>query len=118
MAIKSSLGISAETAGSQALSLCLVTFSADAPESAHLHEDHETALYVLKGTLVVYHGDWLQDFTVLRPGEFFYLPAGTVHACRALDPAAPCLALSARTDPNQREALQPLPELAALLDAA
>ena len=118
MTIKSSLGISAETAGSQALSLCFVTFSADKPETAHLHEGHETALYVVKGTLVVYHGDWLQDFTVVRPGEFFYLPAGAVHACRTLDPASPCLALAARSDPNQREALQPLPELAPLLDAA
>lgn len=118
MAIKSSLGISAETAGSQALSLCLVTFSAEAPEPAHLHELHETALYVLKGTLVVYHGDWLQDFTVVRPGEFFYLPAGMVHACRALDPIHPCLALAARSDPSQKEALQALPELAPLLDAA
>ena len=117
-ASKSSIGVSAETAGSRALSLCLVTISAAEPEAAHLHEEHETALYVLGGTLVVYHGDWLQDFTVVRPGEFFFLPAGTVHACRALDPATPVRALSARSDPRQLEALQTLPELAPLLDAA
>ena len=118
MAIKSTIGISAETAGAQELALCLETISAAQPEPAHLHEDHETALYVLKGTLVVYHGDWLQDFTVLRPGEFFFLPVGMVHACRTLDPATPCLALAARSDPNQRETRQELPELAPLLDAA
>src|SRR5687768_8670469 len=118
MAISSSIGISAETAGSQELSLCIETISAAEPETAHLHEGHETALYVLRGTLVIYHGDWLQDFTVVRPGEFFFLPAGTVHACRALDPATPCLTLAARSDPSQREARQELPELAALLDAA
>ena len=118
MATKSSVGISAETAGSQALSLGLVTISAAEPESAHLHEAHETALYVVSGTLVVYHGDWLQDFTVVRTGEFFFLPAGAVHACRTLDPATPCRVLAARSDPSQQEALQPLPELAPLLDAA
>lgn len=118
MTIKTTVGISAETAGSQALALSLITVKADEPEGAHLHEHHETALYLLKGTLVVYYGDWLQDHAVVRPGEFFYLPAGAVHAFRCLDSARPCIALTARTDPHQREAFQSLPELAPLLDAA
>ena len=118
MAIKTSSGVSSETAGAQGLALSAVTISAQEPEGAHLHEHHETALYLLEGTLVVYHGDWLQEHTVVRPGEFLYLPAGEVHAFSCIDPARPCRALVARTDPQAHEPAQLLPELAPLLGAA
>jgi uncharacterized RmlC-like cupin family protein len=109
-------GVTAQTSGSRALALQLIKVAADEAEAAHVHEAHETALYLLKGTLVVYHGDWLQEQTIVRPGEFFYLPAGAVHAFRCLDPAEPCLAVTARSDPNLREPAQPLPELTPLLE--
>ena len=109
-------GVTAQTSGSSALALQLLRVSADDPEDAHVHEAHETALYLLRGTLVVYHGDWLQEQTVVRPGEFFFLPAGAVHAFRCLDPAEPCLAVSARSHPDAREPAQPLPELNPLLE--
>ena len=111
-------GISAETAGSQALALTAVTLPAGASEPAHLHEDHETALYVLEGTLLVRHGDWLQTRALLHPGEFLYLPPGEVHALSSADPKRPCRALIARTDPHAHESTQPLPELTPLLKAA
>jgi uncharacterized RmlC-like cupin family protein len=114
--IPGSAAVTAQSAGAQALSLQRVTISAGAPEGAHLHERHETALYLLRGTLVVFHGDWLQEHAVVRPGEYFYLPAGVAHAMRALDPAEPCVALVARTDPNEAEASVLLAELDPLLD--
>lgn len=109
-------GVTAQTSGSSALALQLLRISAGEVEDAHVHEAHETALYLLRGTLVVYHGDWLQEQTVVRPGEFFFLPAGAVHAFRCLDSAEPCLAVSARSDPDAREPAQPLPELTPLLE--
>src|SRR6266511_142104 len=102
-------GVTAQTSGSSALALQLIKISSDEAEGAHVHEAHETALYLLKGTLVAYHGDWLQEQIVVRPGEFFFLPAGMVHAFRCLDPAEPCLAVAARSDPNLREPAQLLP---------
>jgi len=109
-------GVTFQTSGSRALALQLIKVSADEAEAAHVHEGHETALYLLKGTLVVRHGDWLQEETVVRPGEFFYLPAGVVHTFRCLDPAEPCLAVAARNDPDAREPALSLPELTPLLE--
>lgn len=109
------MAITAQSSGAEGLSLQRLTISADQPEGAHLHEHHETALYVLRGTLVVFYGDWLQEHAVVRPGEFFYVAPGVAHAQRALDPAEPVIALIARTDPNESEATVPLPELDPLL---
>ncbi|HEU5315616.1 MAG TPA: cupin domain-containing protein [Chloroflexota bacterium] len=120
MAIKTAGGVSAETAGASALALSLLPVSpADPPgmHGPHLHERHETALYVQEGRLVVRHGDWLQEETVVDAGEFLFLPAGEVHALGCAD-GQPCRVVVASSNPSAQDATQPLPELTPLLRAA
>ena len=49
-------GVSAESVGSKGLWFGRVTIGPGERTKAHLHERHETAIYVLSGSCVVYSG--------------------------------------------------------------
>ena len=43
---------------------------------AHLHENHETAIYMLGGDVDVRCGEGLRECLIARAGDFLYIPAG------------------------------------------
>ncbi len=73
-------GISAETAGSKVLFLGIVTLPAGARTRAHVHERHETALYLLDGELEIRTGDQLQHREI-RSVRRLHLHPGKRSAC-------------------------------------
>jgi uncharacterized RmlC-like cupin family protein len=105
-------GISAESAGSRGICMHLLTIPPGGRAKVHLHENHETAIYVLSGEAVTLWGDNLEERTDLRGGDLFYIPAGVPHLPVNLS-AAPVSAVIARTDPNEQESVLLLPDLEA-----
>jgi uncharacterized RmlC-like cupin family protein len=103
-------GIAAETVGAKGICMHLVTIPPGARARAHLHESHETALYVLAGEAVTFFGDHLEERAVTRAGDMFYIPAGVPHLPANLSDA-PVTAIIARTDPNEQESVVLLPHL-------
>lgn len=103
-------GISAESAGARGICMHLLEIPPGGRAKAHLHENHETAIYVLSGTSEVYFGDELEQFATVSVGEFFYIPAGVPHLPRNVSDAM-CVAVIARTDPNEQESVVLLPHL-------
>lgn len=77
---------------------------------AHLHAEHETAAYVIRGEIELRHGDQLQHHTVIRAGEFLYIPAGVPHLPFNAGQTE-AVAVLTRTDPNEQESVVLLPEL-------
>lgn len=108
-----SAGISAETAGSTGLWLGMVSLPPGRRTSAHFHDGHETALYMVSGAEVELRtGPDLEHREILRPGDFIFIPPGLAHvAFNRSD--VPAVYLGARTDPNGNESVVPLPELEA-----
>lgn len=104
-------GVSAESVGSEHLWVGRVTMAPGTRTKAHLHERHETAIYVLSGTGVVYSGPELATRDEAGPGAYIFIPASTSHL--ALNPSTtePLVALIARTDPNEQESVVLQPEL-------
>jgi uncharacterized RmlC-like cupin family protein len=104
------VGVSEASAGARGLCLQLVTIPPGARAKAHLHDEHESAAYVLAGEVVTWFGDGLAEHVVAREGDFVYIPAGVPHV-----PAnygdAPATALIARTDAREHESVRALPEL-------
>jgi uncharacterized RmlC-like cupin family protein len=45
----------------------------------HLHPGHETAGYLVSGEAEVWHGAGLIRRSVVRAGDFIYIPPGTAH---------------------------------------
>ncbi|MBA2278325.1 MAG: cupin domain-containing protein [Chloroflexia bacterium] len=103
-------GISAQSVGAQALCMVLLTIPPGTRAKAHLHEDHETAIYVISGESETWYGEDLAEHATVRAGEFFYIPAGVPHL-PANTSAAPCTVVIARTDPNEQESVVLRPDL-------
>lgn len=107
-------GISTETVGSQHICMHLLTIPPGGRAKAHMHENHETAIYVLSGETHTWYGDRLEHHVVVRQGEFFYIPAGVPHLPANLS-EEPATAIISRTDPHEQESVVLLPELEALV---
>lgn len=103
-------GIAAETVGSTAICMHLLTIPPGGRARAHKHATHETAIYQLTGRSVMYWGDRLQNRMEAEAGDLIYIPADTPHLPFNPGPE-PCTAVIARTDPNEQESVVLLPEL-------
>ena len=103
-------GISTETVGSRAICMHVLNMPPGARAKAHRHDRHETAIYMLSGSVRTWYGDSLEHSIDVQSGEMFYIPAGVPHLpVNTSD--HPAVAVIARTDPNEQESVTLLPEL-------
>lgn len=110
-------GISAESTASSHICMHLLTIAPGGRAKAHLHEHHETAIYVLSGRAEMYYGKELEHHLVVSTGDMLYIPAGMPHLPFNSSQSEPCSAVIARTDPNEQESVVLLPDLDALFEA-
>lgn len=103
-------GISRESVGASGICMHLLSMPPGVSARAHLHANHETAIYVLSGAAETLYGERLENRVVVHAGEFFYIPAGVPHLPRNTG-TEPCTAIIARTDPNEQESVVLLPHL-------
>lgn len=106
-------GITRESAGAQGICMHLLTIPPGERAKAHMHESHETAIYVLSGVSEMWYGPRLEHHMTVKAGEILYIPAGMPHL-PANTSDEPVTAVIARTDPNEQESVVLLPELDAL----
>jgi uncharacterized RmlC-like cupin family protein len=104
-------GISAQSAGAQRIHLQIVRIPPGVRSKAHKHENHESAIYILSGESGMWYGEKLQHHLIARAGDFLYIPANMPHLPYNLSDAKSCVAVVARTDPNEQESVVLLPEL-------
>ena len=107
-------GISAESAGASGLCLHTLVVPPGGRGKAHLHEQHESAIYVLTGEAELWWGEGLTQHAYLNAGDFVYIPAGVPHLPANRSDTVPVTAVVARTDPNEQESVVLLPDLDAL----
>ena len=97
-------GISAESAGAEAICMHLLELPPGASASPHYHEAHETAVFALEGTAEMRHGPRLEQVMRIEAGDFVYIPAGVPH--QPYNPTDTLVrAVIARTDPNEQESV-------------
>jgi uncharacterized RmlC-like cupin family protein len=104
-------GISAESVGSRGIHLQTLSMPPGARAKAHKHEAHETAIYVLSGEAGMWFGERLEEHLSMGPGDYLYIPADVPHLPYNASATEPCLAVIARTDPNEQESVVLMPEL-------
>ena len=107
-------GIAAETTGSRAICMHLLSIPPGGRAKAHKHATHETAIYALEGTTVMYWGPRLENRMEVSEGELLYIPADMPHLPFNPGPGV-ARAVIARTDPHEQESVVLLPELEALV---
>ena len=103
--------ISAQTVGARALHMQLLTMPPGGRAKAHRHESHETSIYVLSGEGRMWWGENLENHMITPTGSFVYIPANVPHLPYNASATVPCVAVIARTDPNEQESVVLMPEL-------
>jgi uncharacterized RmlC-like cupin family protein len=98
-------GISAQSAGSAGLCMHRLDIPPGGAARPHLHEHHETAIYVLSGRAEMRFGEGLRERLEVRAGDFLFIPAGMPHLPYNPSEDEPCTAVLARTDPNEQESV-------------
>jgi uncharacterized RmlC-like cupin family protein len=88
-------GVSTESVGSRGIWLGLITMPPGSRTKAHLHDGHETAIYM----------------EIARAGDYLYIPAGVSHVAVNRSQTEPVIAVGARTDPSEQESVRLQPEL-------
>ncbi len=109
-------GVSSRSAGARALCLHVVTIPPGTRGAPHVHEGHESAIYTVSGETEVWHGEGLRQRSVVKAGDFMYVPPGTPHLPVNRSDVM-TVAVVARTDPQEQESVVTLalpPHLAEL----
>lgn len=104
-------GVSAETVGSKSLWLGMITLPAGKRTRAHVHEHHETALYMLSGDeMELWTGDQLQYRDIVRPGDYIFIPANMLHVAVNRG-AQPAVFVGSRNEATAQESVVLRPEM-------
>jgi uncharacterized RmlC-like cupin family protein len=98
-------GISAQSAGAKALCLHVITIPPGGRAKPHLHEHHESSVYVLSGRAGMWFGEGLREHVWMSAGDFLYIPANTPHLPYNASDTESCVGVVARTDPNEQESI-------------
>ncbi len=99
-------GISAQTAGAHGICMHLLNLPPGARSQAHLHEHHETAIYVIAGEGSMWYGEGLRQHLTVHAGQFLYVPPNVPHLVYNSGETV-ATAVVARTDPNEQESVLP-----------
>jgi len=98
-------GVSAQSAGSKALCLHVITIPPGGRAKPHLHENHESSVYVVSGRAGMWYGEGLREHVWMGPGDFLYIPPNTPHLPYNASDTEPCVGVVARTDPDEQESV-------------
>ncbi|MCB1332411.1 MAG: cupin domain-containing protein [Roseivivax sp.] len=107
-------GIARETTGARGICMHMLRIPPGGRAKAHMHASHETAIYVIEGSAIMYWGERLEHLMETNAGDLIYIPAGVPHL-PINNSAAEAVAIIARTDPHEQESVVLLPELEALV---
>jgi uncharacterized RmlC-like cupin family protein len=107
-------GVFTENTGARGLCLHTLRIPPGGRATAHLHASHETAIYLVAGTVTVLHGSGLAHRTEMQAGDFLYIPADCPHL-PVNTGSIEAFGVLARTDPNEQESVVLLPSLEAVI---
>src|SRR3954465_11440745 len=98
-------GASAETVGSKLIWLGMISLPPGKRTRAHVHEHHETAMYMLSGDeMELWTGDQLQYRDVVRPGDYIFIPANMLHVAVNRGGQS-ALLIGSRNEPTAQESV-------------
>ena len=109
-------GISWESVGARAINLQIAIIPPGASAKAHKYGGHETALHILSGEAGIWYGERLEQHLIARAGDFLYIPPDIPHRPYNMSDNETCVAIIARTDPNDQASVVLLPELERVSD--
>lgn len=102
--------ISQTTAGARGIYMGVFRVPGGAQSRPHYHENCESAVYMLSGSLRVKWGDRLEHELTLEPGDLIYVPPRETHVLENLSPSEPAEYVAARNSPYEDAVVVPWAE--------
>jgi uncharacterized RmlC-like cupin family protein len=99
--------ISQTTAGARNIYMAVFRVPPGAQSRPHYHENCESAVYMLSGSLRVRWGDHLEHEIVLEPRDLVYVPPNETHVLENLSSADPAEYVVARDSPHEDAVVVP-----------
>jgi len=94
--------------GATRLAMSLVVVPPGGEARPHYHLASETIIHVLKGRAETRYGQQLSQSVISEAGDFLFIGANVPHAPRNLSDTEASIAINARNDPSQQEAIVPI----------
>jgi len=101
------IGVSGASTGALGLSMHLVVIPPGARSEPHLHQGHETAIYVLQGRVETLYGPGLKQSVISETGDFLFIPPDVPHVAINLSASEPARAIVSRNDPAEQDKVRP-----------
>ena len=93
--------ISQATTGAHNLYMGLIRVPAGAQSRPHYHDNCESALYMLAGSIEIRWGDHLEEHLVVDPGDMLYVPPRQTHVVVNRSATEPAEYVVARDSPTE-----------------
>ena len=93
--------ISQPTTGATNIYMGLFRVPAGSRGRPHYHENCETALYMLKGSIEIRWGDHLEEEVTIGPGDMVYVPPRETHILVNRSDSEPAEYVVARDSPTE-----------------
>ena len=93
--------ISQATAGATNIYMGVFRVPAGAQSRPHYHENCESALYMLSGSIEIRWGDHLEDRVTVEPGDMLYVPPRQTHVVVNRSASEPAEYVVARDSPTE-----------------
>ena len=99
--------ISQATAGASNIYMGVFRVPSGASSRPHYHENCESAVLMLSGSLIVRWGDHLEHDVTLEPGDMVYVPARETHVLENPSQSEPAEYVVARDSPTEDAVVVP-----------
>lgn len=110
-----SSGVSRKTAGSEKVCMNVLPMPPGVHSLPHIHKDIETIAYLLEGECTLFHGDKLENQTLVKKGEQIFIPENVPHA-PFNQSSAECIWVVVHSSGDDQDELVSMPELVKELD--
>lgn len=108
--VKYTSGISRKTAGSEKVCMSVLPMPPGIHSVPHIHKDIETIAYLLEGECTLFHGDKLENKTLIKKGEQIFIPENIPHT-PFNQSSAECIWVVVHSSGDDQDELIPMPEL-------
>lgn len=103
-------GVTSRTAAARGLCLTNAELPPGARSACHLHRRIESAGYVASGAVGLWWGERLEQYAMLRSGDFAYIPPDLPHVVGNVG-SEPALIVVAHSSASDQDGIELLPEL-------
>ena len=108
-------GVSRKTAGAQKVCMNVLPMPPGVHSVPHIHKEIETIAYLLEGECTLFHGENLEQQTLVKQGEQIFIPENVAHA-PFNQSQKDCIWVVVHSSGDDQDELISMPELSAEIE--